>query len=236
MNKIFPALILLLLSAAATAAEWQFTSGDKQTQLIELYTSQGCSSCPPAEKYVNQLLSSKKLWTDIIPVVFHVDYWDYLGWKDQFALPTNDLRQRHYAQVGGVNSVYTPAMLINGKGWQSWRLGFSPSEKTSKAGVLAVNIHDNHLAANFKSANNLYQLQLHIALLGMNLTSNITAGEREGSHTSHNFVVLKHLTADSYDKHWTIELPNNINSEAIAVWVSSPNNPTPLQAVGGFFN
>src|SRR4029077_9083235 len=62
-----------------------FESGDTQSSLIELFTSEGCSSCPPAEKWLSALKSSSDLWKKAVPVAFHVDYWDHLGWRDRFA-------------------------------------------------------------------------------------------------------------------------------------------------------
>lgn len=78
--------------------------------VIELFTSEGCSSCPPADLLLQELAHSD----DILALSMHVDYWDYIGWKDQFASPANTERQRNYAHVAGRDMVYTPQMIING--------------------------------------------------------------------------------------------------------------------------
>lgn len=78
--------------------------------VVELYTSQGCSSCPPADGLLHKLAKRE----DVIALALHVDYWDYIGWKDAFALPAHAERQRSYARQGGRRSVYTPQMIING--------------------------------------------------------------------------------------------------------------------------
>jgi len=76
---------------------FEFRSRESQTALLELYTSEGCSSCPPAEVGWSKLKTSAGLWLDFVPIAFHVDYWDDLGWPDPFATPTASKRQRAYA-------------------------------------------------------------------------------------------------------------------------------------------
>lgn len=78
--------------------------------VVELFTSQGCSSCPPADEILAALAGRD----DVIALALHVDYWDYIGWKDQFGDPDHATRQRAYAVAGGRKSVYTPEMIING--------------------------------------------------------------------------------------------------------------------------
>lgn len=78
--------------------------------VVELYTSQGCSSCPPADA----VLAGLALREDVIPLALHVDYWDYIGWKDTFADPAHSRRQRAYAKVAGARTVYTPQMIVGG--------------------------------------------------------------------------------------------------------------------------
>ncbi len=79
--------------------------------VVELYTSQGCSSCPPADALLGQLAKRD----GVIALSLHVDYWDYLGWKDAFANPAFSDRQRRYAAVAGSSMIYTPQMIIGGK-------------------------------------------------------------------------------------------------------------------------
>ncbi len=78
--------------------------------VVELFTSQGCSSCPPADKFLGELAQRH----DVLALSVHVDYWDYIGWKDVFADPKNTQRQRRYAQKLGLRYVYTPQMVIQG--------------------------------------------------------------------------------------------------------------------------
>lgn len=80
--------------------------------VIEMYTSQGCSSCPPADKYFHENLASRD---DVIALALHVDYWDYLGWKDNFGSAAFTRRQHDYARASGHRSVYTPQMIVGGR-------------------------------------------------------------------------------------------------------------------------
>ena len=98
--------IVLSAALAFAAPLW---AGDK-TVVVELFTSQGCSSCPPADALMEKLVRKDH----VIALSLHVDYWDYIGWKDRFADPAFTARQKSYAHVSGRNMVYTPQMIING--------------------------------------------------------------------------------------------------------------------------
>ncbi len=104
MRMIMLSLLTLVLAVAARAES-------KPPVVVELYTSQGCSSCPPADAYMGELARR----SDVIGLSFHVDYWDYIGWKDTFALPEATERQRRYAEKMNLRYVYTPQMVIGGR-------------------------------------------------------------------------------------------------------------------------
>ncbi|MEL7304081.1 MAG: DUF1223 domain-containing protein [Pseudomonadota bacterium] len=97
--------------AALVALPMASTAALAGKPVVELFTSQGCSSCPPADK----LLSGMAERRDIVALSFNVDYWDYLGWKDTLAKPAFTKRQRNYARFRGDGEVYTPQAIINGK-------------------------------------------------------------------------------------------------------------------------
>ena len=116
-------LLLGIFAAAAVTAQTAsitFQSSEAQTALLELYTSEGCSSCPPAESWLSRLKESPGLWKDFVPLAFHVDYWDYLGWRDPWAAREFSERQRAYAQGWRSENVYTPGFVLNGKEWRDW--------------------------------------------------------------------------------------------------------------------
>ncbi|MEO6298060.1 MAG: DUF1223 domain-containing protein [Paracoccaceae bacterium] len=92
------------------ASSGQVTAQSAPGTVVELYTSQGCSSCPPADEYLGVLAAEP----GVIALALHVDYWDYIGWTDQFASPKFTARQKAYAKAGGSNTIYTPQMIVAG--------------------------------------------------------------------------------------------------------------------------
>lgn len=105
-SSMFAAAILLVAPTGVTEANAQ------PKKVVELFTSQGCSSCPPADRLAERLVEEDP---DVLTVLMPVDYWDYLGWKDTLASPVYSQRQRAYAARRGDRSVYTPQMVINGE-------------------------------------------------------------------------------------------------------------------------
>ena len=104
MRRLFTLFAAIWMSAAGAATA-------DEPVVVELFTSQGCSSCPPADRILRELADRD----DVIALAMHVDYWDYLGWKDSFANSANTKRQRAYARAAGERSIYTPQMVIGGK-------------------------------------------------------------------------------------------------------------------------
>ncbi|OIQ26153.1 MAG: DUF1223 domain-containing protein [Alphaproteobacteria bacterium MedPE-SWcel] len=102
---------LLSLFFAAVCAVSQPAAADPSPVVVELFTSQGCSSCPPADELLKRMAQRR----DVLPLAYHVDYWDYIGWADAFAAPEHTERQRGYAHVAGRNMIYTPQMIIMGR-------------------------------------------------------------------------------------------------------------------------
>src|SRR5438067_10607068 len=115
MKAIIGAVLSLFFGGVLCADNVMFESGPRKVQLLELFTSEGCSSCPPAEASFSRLVNDARLWREFVPVAFHVDYWDRLGWKDSFASAEWTKRQQIYAQNWKAQSVYTPAFDLNGR-------------------------------------------------------------------------------------------------------------------------
>ncbi|QFU08999.1 hypothetical protein PARPLA_01866 [Rhodobacteraceae bacterium THAF1] len=104
--RVLSALLSLCLVAPVSYA----AAGD-QPVVVELYTSQGCSSCPPADRVLSELATRD----DVLPLALHVDYWDYIGWPDEFADPRFTARQKAYAQAKGERMIYTPQAVVAGE-------------------------------------------------------------------------------------------------------------------------
>jgi len=240
VSGLYRLVYILFLSLVATnAGAVEFSSGARQVGLLELYTSEGCSSCPPAEAYLNGLKDDERLWKDIVPVAFHVDYWDYLGWQDRYARPEHRVRQEAYAAINKQNTIYTPAFFLNGRPWRRGWLEREPATSTLQSGVLRVQYQQGRISANFRSGSTTAAgLQLHVAILGLGLTSDIAAGENRGRHSRHDFVVLQLLSAGSTDGQWQMKIRRGdllaAEQYALAAWVTGNDEPQPLQAVGGY--
>ncbi len=230
--------------AGAEPAGVTFQSGAGQTSLVELYSSEGCSSCPPAEAWLSKLKDSPGLWQDFVPVAFHVDYWDYLGWRDPWAQAAFSERQRTYAANWHSENVYTPGFVLNGAEWREWpggRHGLEPSGV--KAGVLKVNSTDtNHWQVSFAPATaSGGDYEVHAALLAGGLISEVKRGENRGRKLTHDFAVLTFLSAplirngDRAQGEFVLPAQKNVTgSLALAVWVTRAGSMEPLQATGGW--
>lgn len=99
------------VAGAVHAQSSAVSSRSEPVVVVELFTSQGCASCPPADEYLGMLAADPR----IIPLALHVDYWDYIGWKDRFAKPQFTDRQKAYARAAGSRTIYTPQMIVGGK-------------------------------------------------------------------------------------------------------------------------
>lgn len=231
-------LVYLVLINLLLAEPLQIQSGVNKKVLIELYTSEGCSSCPPAEKFLNNLKLEKNLWKKHIPIAFHVDYWDYIGWKDPYAQSIFGQRQSLYAKINKMRTVYTPAFIINGKSWRRGLFFSNLPEESSITGNLKLTIDNKSIKANYNPVSARGKpLKLNVALLGMNLVSKIKRGENAGRTAKHEFVVVGFKSVESKNLRWKLQLPEmhykKSKKYAIAAWVSSINDPSPLQVVGG---
>jgi hypothetical protein len=236
MNNIFTFIVLLSVSTSSIAKDKiTFSSGEKQTTMIELYTSEGCSSCPPADRWLSHWKKDPTLWNDVIPMAFHVDYWDYIGWNDVFADSKYSQRQRTHRVQNNIKSVYTPGFVINGKEWKGF-FNFLHKEvptTSSNPGVLKASVDNGVASIEFLSTNN--PLQYHMAVLGLGLTTKVQRGENAGKTLNHDFVVLHHQS-ETGNQSASMRLPKDLKPAkeyALAVWVSPIGSLKPIQATGG---
>lgn len=243
-------LPLLYAVAALTpvlgwAQDGSFSSGTRPVALIELFTSEGCSSCPPADRWLGALRTDRGLWRDYVPVAFHVNYWDNLGWKDRLSSRTFTDRQYALASNWGTRSVYTPCFVRNGAEWHP--VGDAPGAAGGAAGVLEVEIAGGRCRAQWTPAGAGLAggFEVHVALLGGGIVSRVSAGENRGSTLTHEFVALgladqDLVSAGAGPQGAEFPLPARSVADAprlaIAAWVTRRGELTPIQATGGWLS
>jgi hypothetical protein len=227
-------IVVLTMASTLTvhAADRVFESGPQRAHLIELFTSEGCSSCPPAEAWLSKLKTEPRLWKEFVPIAFHVDYWDRLGWRDPFASKDWTARQYQYSANWKNESVYTPGFVLDGREWRDPSI---PAPANDKPGVLKLSIANQKVVAEFvPTENGTKNVDLHVALLGFDLTTKVTAGENNGRSLRQDFVVLSLINQKMSDRKAEIALNEDSRAGAIAAWVTAPNQTEPIQAVGGW--
>ncbi len=229
----------LFFSAASALAAGPvgFSSGANRTHLIELYTSEGCSSCPPAEAWLGGLRAQPGLWRDFVPVEFHVDFWDRLGWPDRFASSAYTKREYAYAAAWDLGSVYTPCFVLDGAEWHGGAR--PPPAGTETPGTLAVTrAEDGTVHVKF-TAGASADYEVYAALLGGGIVSDVKAGENEGRTLRHEFIALTLQSAPLRNGAADFSLPipdGGGMRHALAVWVTRRGMLAPIQATGGWLD
>lgn len=239
--KIISLILISLIGVDAMAESKRFES--THATFLEVYSSQGCYSCPPAEEWINTFRDHDKLWTDVIPVNLHVDYWDYLGWKDPFARSEFSQRQRSYKRFKHTRNIATPGFVVNGKGWNGWFARRAlPMEPMKNKGELSAELNSTNLSVSFISEQSFRSPYVHTAILGFGTKTKIPRGENAGKTLDHDFVIVGyHKDKLRNDKgNWTKNtyLPPTVDVEmdrmALVVWITDLDDPYPIQALGGW--
>jgi hypothetical protein len=230
------AFIFSLFCTSTFAAECAAKSGAHTVTLLELYTSEGCSSCPPADAWLSDLTPNP---TQFIPLAFHVDYWDYIGWKDPFAKPAYTHRQRATASFAGTSVIYTPQFVLNGKDFRSWnskRLAQAIERNQKIASPVALSLRLNNTQNAYSvdvQANNLHQagkVDVFVAIYENNLSNQVNAGENHGRLLKHDYVVRDLFGAYTLNAQGTLNkqftLPPTWNNRAGGVAIFAQNAST----------
>lgn len=172
--------------AAAAAAACAARSGLQPTPVVELYTSEGCSSCPPADRW----LAALKDRDDVVALAFHVDYWDRLGWSDRFADPAYTRRQVEQQAVNGARFAYTPQVVIDGQDRKDWpRSRVAPRAAAAPVGIALAREGDGVIATIDASAGAPARLAAFWAVTESAHRTAVRAGENQGATLEHEFVV-----------------------------------------------
>jgi hypothetical protein len=195
----------LLLPAQGLACSAQSPAGT--TALVELYTSEGCDSCPPADRWLSSLASRGYVPARVVPIALHVDYWDYIGWKDPWAKREFTLRQRLHASLKKARLVYTPQVLLQGQDYKGWgrglpdrdfdqelaRINAQPARARISLSIEARRKDALEVATRAELLDPAQKADaaLYLATYENRLKSEVRAGENRGQTLTHDFVVFE---------------------------------------------
>jgi hypothetical protein len=204
MKPVLSLFVILLLWSckdqklvSSNGKKHQEEMNENKIVVAELFTSQGCSSCPPADKILEDFTAKNP---NFILLSFHIDYWDYLGWKDTFGKKDFSERQNQYVTKFDINGAYTPQLVINGKTQfvvsNQYQLKIATTNKelaidnNAKISINALTKKGNQIRCKYSIDNTSTEDKyLNVALISSSETTNVAAGENEGETlTSHNIV------------------------------------------------
>jgi hypothetical protein len=229
-------------NAQAVAQSCRATSDALATPVIELYTSEGCSSCPSADKWLSQLPEVRS--GKAVALAFHVDYWDYIGWKDRFASPQYSARQHEGAASRNSRQIYTPQVVVNGQDfrWSSKSIG--GAAQSAKVKIELSGIPQGESVALSAKLTPLQgapsKLAAYWAVTEDMHVSKVTAGENARETLKHDYVVRQYLPVAAFNANeppalrWTA--PGvNVNATAqhkqrVHLIVTDAATGAPLQA------
>ena len=192
-------------------------SGAFRVPVIELYTSEGCSSCPPADKWLSSLKTpgadkvvangaangaGSGAGNGLVVQAFHVGYWDYIGWVDRFASPAHTTRQRQQEALGGQSTIYTPQAVLNGRDWRDWhgsRGRLPASNEPAGASISLRQVADDQFEATVTpAAGSTSTWSAYWTLTEHGHSSKVKSGENAGEFLQHDFVVRQYTPVGDY--------------------------------------
>ncbi len=223
--------------AAAAEQSCQARSGTTVPTVVELYTSEGCSSCPPADKW----LSTLKGRPDVLALAFHVDYWDRLGWADRFATHSATERQYQLASLAGRSGVYTPQVIVGGQDWRSWPQLPKPVV-AAPAVQVSLSREGDRVTAQVTPGDAVGsalagRLSGYWAVLEDSYQSNVRAGENSGETLRHDHVVRQYRPVDAWRASDGLKTMLQVSAgvpehpRRVVFVVTDPATAKPLQAV-----
>lgn len=226
----------------ALAANCSAQSGPTVTPVIELYTSEGCSSCPPADRWLSTLKQQAQQGQAVVEA-FHVGYWDYIGWTDRFAKPAYTARQRAIAAAHRQSGVYTPQMMRDGADWRGW--GAAPATAVAAGAPARATITLQRVASGTQGD----QFEAEVRPTGGPATrwsaywsvtehghaSKVAAGENAGSTLKHDFVVRQYVPVGNYHGEANLSFhpiaADPSHPRQVNLVVFDPADGVPLQAL-----
>jgi len=247
-----PALIVLATSCALFALHSSDSSADETSAappvardgafaVVELFTSEGCSSCPPADELLGEIADdAQKRGVSIFPIAFHVDYWDGLGWKDRFSLAAATDRQQRYAKTLG-SEIYTPQMVVNGRTQfvGSDRDAYLRAVGAALATPSAVQLHlecklktAGDLSIGFTASNPPAGSVLNLVVVQRSATTKVPRGENSGRTLHHVNIArsIKTIPLDAASGEASLKLPGDLDVKDAMV-VGFAQNADSMQIV-----
>lgn len=251
-SRAFAVGALLAISGAVVPApvlaSCQAQSGPRRAALVELYTSEGCSSCPPADQKLRRLKEALDPAAVVVPLALHVDYWDYLGWTDRFAQADFAKRQRWLVDVNHRGVVYTPEFFVSGAELDSWqqdlrdavqRVNATPAAALIRIEADLASNDELILTAEATARGSGDRAELYVAVAESGLVSEVARGENRGATLAHDHVVRAWmgpipLDGGSARVRREIALPASWNRAHLEVvgFVEDGRSGSILQAVG----
>ena len=194
-----------------------FSNAQKPFAVVELFTSEGCSSCPPADILLSKTgINAEKTNQNIFLLAFHVDYWNKGGWKDPFSKYQFTLRQENYSRVLTEKEMYTPQVVVNGEssftGSKADKMDASIKRALINSPTISItskidSIFNDSLFINYKISKSDPNYVLRLALTEDGLNSMVTQGENKGKNLQHDHVVIFFISFDTPGKNGQIKIP-----------------------------
>ena len=233
--QVFTLLALATLAHTVTAAQCEARSGANITPVVELFTSEGCSSCPPADRWLSSLKGS----TAVVQA-FHVGYWDYIGWLDRFAAPSHTTHQRELAAANRLGSIYTPQVVRNGHDWRQ-TLDATRVLTTTQLAQAAIVLQrsagasPDSFEARVSPTSSVNEWAAYWTVTEHGHSSKVKSGENAGEFLKHYFVVRQYVPVGQYSGERTLRF-NAIAADPshprqVNLVVVNPKTMEPLQAV-----
>jgi hypothetical protein len=229
-------LLTLLCTAnfayAASGGQCQTQTGSTVTPVIELYTSEGCSSCPPADQWLSSLKGKA-----VTAQAFHVGYWDYIGWTDRFATAANAERQRQLAVLNHLSGLYTPQLVKNGHDWRGW-FGSDQSLADTTPAKTSITLQRNGAEDNFSArvspADEKSTWGAYWSVTENGHNSRVKAGENAGEYLQHDFVVRQYTPVGRFEGKQQLRFfaiaPSPGHLRSVNLVVFDPKNGETLQS------
>lgn len=234
MRLTVTSLLLAVPLAGAAAPACEAVSAARLTPVIELYTSEGCSSCPPADRWLSTLKPAAAAGQAVVQA-FHVGYWDYIGWVDRFASPAHTARQRQIASINGLRSIYTPQLVRNGQDWRDYPGALAPGNNPARAAITLRRHGADAFEATVSPAAGVSAWSAYWTVTEHGHASKVKSGENAGELLKHDFVVRQYVPAGNYRGNARLSLhtlaPDAAHPRQVNLVVHEPHSGKTLQAL-----